>query len=194
MRASNNICKSYTMPTRLPSSLPFRMIPGTKPESLKIAKTGQRARSYAGRDPGHLLAFEIRCSSTREYPSLIHTFFMTHTVGGVFVRDEDRALYDEMLRLQRLGSNTKIGVPYIEEEIIAIIRKGKQRAHLPVVGSVLSGRATDGCPPPPQSTVDPADVKKLKKIWGAIGSAGGCGDDGRATMMTAYEDEEDDES
>nr|GEZ87052.1 hypothetical protein [Tanacetum cinerariifolium] len=31
--------------------LPSRMIPGTKPEQLKIAKTGQRARSYAGRDP-----------------------------------------------------------------------------------------------------------------------------------------------
>ncbi|GKC75907.1 hypothetical protein Tco_1126681 [Tanacetum coccineum] len=60
-------------------------------------------------------------SSTREYPSLIHTFFVTHTVGGVFVRDEDRALYDEMLRLQRLGSNTETGVPYTEEEIMAIM-------------------------------------------------------------------------
>nr|GEV85253.1 retrotransposon protein, putative, Ty1-copia subclass [Tanacetum cinerariifolium] len=40
--------------------LPSRMIPGTKPDPLKITKTGQRARSYAGRDPGHLLAFEIR--------------------------------------------------------------------------------------------------------------------------------------
>ncbi|GJT44990.1 hypothetical protein Tco_0953705 [Tanacetum coccineum] len=213
-------------------SLPFRMIPGTKPEPLKIAKTGQRAWSYAGRDPGHLLAFEIRwdgkktqtqsfwggaghayrhcarkdamirsptgigaglgkhlapmerpdkipigdpgvfgawfanrmeSSSTREYPSLIHTFFVTHTVGGVFVWDEDRALYDEMLRLQRLGSNTETGVPYTEEEIMAIVRKGKQRGHLPGVGRVLSGRATGGCPPPPQSTVDPADVEKLKK-------------------------------
>nr|GEX22604.1 hypothetical protein [Tanacetum cinerariifolium] len=28
---------------------------------------------------------------------------------------------------------------------------------------VLSGHATGGCPPPPQSTVDPADVKNLKK-------------------------------
>ncbi|GJV21033.1 zinc finger, CCHC-type containing protein, partial [Tanacetum coccineum] len=77
--------------------------------------------------------------------------------------DEDRALYDEMLRLQRLGSNTETGVPYTEEEIMAIVRKGKQRGHLPGVGRVLSGRATGGCPPPPQSTVDPADVEKLKK-------------------------------
>ncbi|GJR16032.1 reverse transcriptase domain-containing protein [Tanacetum coccineum] len=41
-------------------NLPFGMIPGTKPEPLKIAKTRQRARSYASRDPGHFLAFEIR--------------------------------------------------------------------------------------------------------------------------------------
>ncbi|GJS19470.1 reverse transcriptase domain-containing protein [Tanacetum coccineum] len=144
-------------------SLPFGMIPGTKPEQLKIAKTGQRARSYAGRDLGRLLAFEIRCSTTREYPSLMDTFFVTHTVGGVFVRDQDRALYDEMLRQQRLGSNTETGVPYIEEEIMAIVRKGKQRRHLPGVSRVVSRRVTGGCPPLPQSTVDPADVEKLKK-------------------------------
>ncbi|GJX18835.1 hypothetical protein Tco_0221512 [Tanacetum coccineum] len=105
----------------------------------------------------------MESSSTREYPSLINTFFVTHTVGGVFVWDEGRALYDEMLRLQRLGSNTETGVPYTEEEIMAIVRKGKQRGHLPGVGRVLPGRATDGCPPPPQSTVDPTDVEKLKK-------------------------------
>nr|GEZ10621.1 hypothetical protein [Tanacetum cinerariifolium] len=45
-------------------------------------------------------------SATREYPSLIHTFFLTHTVGGVFLNPKDKALYDEMLRLQGLGSKT----------------------------------------------------------------------------------------
>ncbi|GKD52356.1 hypothetical protein Tco_1281332 [Tanacetum coccineum] len=68
-----------------------------------------------------------------------------------------------MLRLQRLGSNPETGVPYIEEEIMAIVQKGMQRGHLPSVGRVLSGRATNGCPPPPQSTNDPVDVEKLKK-------------------------------
>nr|GFB82464.1 hypothetical protein [Tanacetum cinerariifolium] len=33
---------------------------GTLPEPLKIGKTGQRARSYLDRDPGRLLAFEMR--------------------------------------------------------------------------------------------------------------------------------------
>ncbi|GJZ77647.1 hypothetical protein Tco_0642319 [Tanacetum coccineum] len=38
----------------------------------------------------------------------------------------------------------------------------RQRAEV-VNDKTLSGRATGGCPPPPQSTVDPADVKNLKK-------------------------------
>ncbi|GKB60648.1 putative reverse transcriptase domain-containing protein [Tanacetum coccineum] len=74
--------------------LHFGMIPGTKPEPLKIAKTEQRARSFAGRDPDHLLAFEMRW-------------------------------------MRALGSNTESGVPYTDEEINAMARKGKQRGHLP---------------------------------------------------------------
>ncbi|GJX53608.1 hypothetical protein Tco_0281977 [Tanacetum coccineum] len=62
----------------------------------------------------------LKSSATREYPSLIQTFFLIHTVGGVFLRDEDRALYEEMLRLQGLGSNIETGVPYTEDEIMAI--------------------------------------------------------------------------
>ncbi|GKF02428.1 hypothetical protein Tco_0029351 [Tanacetum coccineum] len=69
-----------------------------------------------------------------------------------------------MLRLQALGSNTPSGVPYTEEEINALARKGKQRGHLPGVGRVLPGRATYVLsPPPPQCTHNSADVKKLKK-------------------------------
>ncbi|GKA76743.1 hypothetical protein Tco_0783204 [Tanacetum coccineum] len=36
----------------------------------------------------------METSATREYPSLIHTFFLTHTVGGVFLNPEDKALYE----------------------------------------------------------------------------------------------------
>ncbi|GJT69679.1 hypothetical protein Tco_1028965 [Tanacetum coccineum] len=110
---------------------------------------------------------QMERSSTREYPSLIHTFFMTYIVGGVFVRDEDRALYEEMVRLRALGSNTESGVPYTDEEINAMARKGKQRGHLPGVGRVLPGRARDVLipppPPPPQCTHNSGDVEKLKK-------------------------------
>ncbi|GKE88048.1 hypothetical protein Tco_1565523, partial [Tanacetum coccineum] len=98
---------------------------------------------------------------------------------------------DEKLRLQRLGSNTETGVPYTEEEIMAIVRKGTQRGHLPVVGRVLPGRVTDGCPPPPQSTVDPVDVEKLKKSnKSQTDRSDGCGDD----ESGGDEDEEDGDS
>ncbi|GKC68930.1 hypothetical protein Tco_1114813, partial [Tanacetum coccineum] len=53
----------YSVPRPLKIGMPRScsgMIPGTKLELLKIAKTRQRARLYADRDPGHLLAFEIR--------------------------------------------------------------------------------------------------------------------------------------
>ncbi|GKB33457.1 RNA-directed DNA polymerase, eukaryota [Tanacetum coccineum] len=100
-------------------------------------------------------------SATREYPSLIHTFFLTHIVNDVFLNPEDKALYEEMLRLQGLGSNTEMGVPYTEDEIMAIVRGGKQRGHIPGVGRVLPGQGTV-IPPPPLCTHS-SDVVKLKK-------------------------------
>ncbi|GKA01651.1 hypothetical protein Tco_0674316 [Tanacetum coccineum] len=103
----------------------------------------------------------MESSATREYPSLIHTFFLTHTVGGVFLNPADKALYDEMLRLQGLGSNTSSGVPYTEDEIMAIVHRGKQRGHIPGVGRVLPGQGTV-IPPSPLCTYS-SDVATLKK-------------------------------
>ncbi|GKA07613.1 hypothetical protein Tco_0686837 [Tanacetum coccineum] len=95
---------------------------------------------------------ELESLETREYPSLIDTFFVTHTVNE---------------RLRALGSNTESGVPYTDEEINAQARKGKQRWHLPGVGRVLPGRARDVLipppMPPPQCTYNSSDVEKLKK-------------------------------
>nr|GEW91761.1 zinc finger, CCHC-type [Tanacetum cinerariifolium] len=56
-----------------------------------------------------------------------------------------------MLRLQGLGSNTPMGVPYTDDEIMAIVRGGKQRGHIPGVGRVLPGQHTV-IPPPSQGT------------------------------------------
>ncbi|GKE05315.1 hypothetical protein Tco_1397333 [Tanacetum coccineum] len=36
---------------------------------------------------------QMESSATREYPSLIQTYFDTHTVDGLFLRDEERLLY-----------------------------------------------------------------------------------------------------
>ncbi|GJV92294.1 pyruvate kinase [Tanacetum coccineum] len=130
----------------------------------------------AERKAAILTHIRMESSATREYPSLINTFFVTHTVNGVFTRDEDRPIYEEMLRLQALGSNTPSGVPYTDEEINALDRKGKQRGHLPGVGRVLPGRATDY-----ESTPE-------------FGSgSGGCGDDEMADDEDGDEDEEDEE-
>ncbi|GJU73854.1 hypothetical protein Tco_1265259 [Tanacetum coccineum] len=68
---------------------------------------------------------------------------------------------EEMLRLQGLGSNTETGVPYTEDEIMAIVRGGKQRGHIPDVGRVLPGQGTVIPPPPP--CTHSSDVVKLKK-------------------------------
>ncbi|GKA01010.1 hypothetical protein Tco_0673675 [Tanacetum coccineum] len=121
-------------------SLPFCLIPRTLPGVLKMLKTVQRARSYTGGDPA------ITCcppryaesSDTREYPSLIQTYFDTHTVDGVFLRDNERLLYKEILRLQGLGLNTPMGVPYTDDEIMTIVCRGKKRWHLPDVGRLQS--------------------------------------------------------
>ncbi|GJR29956.1 retrotransposon protein, putative, ty3-gypsy subclass [Tanacetum coccineum] len=99
---------------------------------------------------------------------------------------------EEMLRLQALGSNTPSSVPYTEEEINALARKGKQRGHLLDVGRVLPRLAIDVLIPPlPQCTHNSGDVEKLKK---KNNESGGCGDDEMADDEDGDEDEEDDDS
>ncbi|GJW30827.1 F-box domain containing protein, partial [Tanacetum coccineum] len=72
---------------------------------------------------------------TQEYPSLIDTFWRTHTVDGVFLKDEDRRIYEEMKRLEATGE-------YTENEINGLARGGKLRGHIPGVGRVLPSWAT----------------------------------------------------
>ncbi|GKE03257.1 probable flavin-containing monooxygenase 1 [Tanacetum coccineum] len=77
----------------------------------------------------------MESSATREYPSLIQTYFDMHTVDGVFVRDEERILYEEMPRLRDLGSNTPSGVPYTDDEINTQVRGASSGGTFPVVRS-----------------------------------------------------------
>nr|GEV93333.1 NAC transcription factor 56-like [Tanacetum cinerariifolium] len=58
-------------------------------------------------------------------------------------------------------SNTPTGVPYTEDEIMAIVRRGKQRGHILGVGRVFPGHRTV-IPPPSQGTYL-ADIDRLKK-------------------------------
>ncbi|GKF26958.1 hypothetical protein Tco_0082852, partial [Tanacetum coccineum] len=68
---------------------------------------------------------QMQSFATQEYPSLIQTFFDTHIVGD-----------EEMQRLRALGE-------YTDDQIMVMVRKGKQRGHIPSVGRVLTGRGKD---------------------------------------------------
>nr|GFC95978.1 hypothetical protein [Tanacetum cinerariifolium] len=62
---------------------------------------------------------EMRQSSTnQEYPSLIETFFVAHTINGEFLRDEDRRIYEEMKRLEAMST-------YTDNEINRLAIRGK---------------------------------------------------------------------
>ncbi|GKB11489.1 hypothetical protein Tco_0845412 [Tanacetum coccineum] len=121
-------------------------------------KNAARSRSLAV-----LRDMQMENSATREYPSLIQTYFDTHTVDGVFLRDEERRLYEGMLRLQGLGPNTPTGVPYTDDEIMAIVRQGKQRGNLPDVGTVLVRQGRDVLEPRCTHTADVDELKRTNK-------------------------------
>ncbi|GJZ30478.1 hypothetical protein Tco_0575525 [Tanacetum coccineum] len=72
------------------------------------------------------------------------------------INDEERLLYEEMLRLQGLGT-------YTDDQIMAIVRRGKQRGHMPGLGRVLAGRGRDVLVSPEPRCTHTADVDELKR-------------------------------
>nr|GFC39566.1 hypothetical protein [Tanacetum cinerariifolium] len=104
-----------------------------------------------------------------------------------------------MLRLQGLGSNTPTGVPYTEDEIMAIVRGGKHQGHIPGVGRVLPGQGTV-IPPTSQGThlADIARLKKCEKLLTKqvnmfMSGSGGCRDDKPGEDEDGGEDEEEED-
>nr|GEU99214.1 F-box domain, leucine-rich repeat domain, L domain-like protein [Tanacetum cinerariifolium] len=85
-------------------------------------------------------------STTQEYPSLIDTFFMAHTVNEEFLWDEDRRIYEEMRRLEAMGT-------YTDDEINRLARGGKQRGHIAGMGRVLPAWATASLSTPAQDSM-----------------------------------------
>nr|GFC58813.1 hypothetical protein [Tanacetum cinerariifolium] len=82
----------------------------------------------------------------------IHTFFLTHTVGGVFFNPKDKALY---------APTPPRVLPTLRMRSWPLFRGGKQRGHILGVGRVLPGQGMV-IPPPSQSTHS-ADIARLKK-------------------------------
>ncbi|GKB28589.1 hypothetical protein Tco_0867990 [Tanacetum coccineum] len=151
-------------------------------EKIRRARPENITAKEWDKDPGRLLAFEMRWqrSATQEYPSLIDTFFVAHTVNGEFLQDEDRRIYEEMRRLEATGT-------YTDDEINRLARRGKQRGHIPGVGRVLPARATTS----PSTPASESTLNSLHKKGGASGS-GGCGDDEESVDDQEDEDEDGD--
>ncbi|GKE32550.1 hypothetical protein Tco_1451872, partial [Tanacetum coccineum] len=104
-------------------------------------------------------------SANQEYPSLIDTFFMTHTINGEFLKDEDRRIYEEIRRLEAMRT-------YTDDEINRLARGAQQPTQK--VDFMMSLKAN-------------SDMFSQFKSSGASGS-GGCKDD----EENADEEEEED--
>nr|GFB41552.1 hypothetical protein [Tanacetum cinerariifolium] len=118
---------------------------------------------------------QMETSATREYPLLIHTFFLTHTAGGVFLNPEDKALYDEMLRLQGLGSNAPR------------VLKKREKLLTKQVNMFMSLFRSDD-----KFSQMLTQLESQPEYGGGSGS-GGCGDDEPGDVEGSDEDEEEDD-
>nr|GEZ24609.1 F-box domain, leucine-rich repeat domain, L domain-like protein [Tanacetum cinerariifolium] len=165
-------------------------------KSTVISRQGSRSLARIRDEMG-------QSSATQEYPSLIDTFFVAHTVNEVFTRDEDRFIYEEMGMLEATGT-------YTDDEINRLARRGKQRGHIPGVDRVLPARVTTGpSRPAPESTLKSLHKKvdfmmrlfksdsKYSDAFSQFESAGtsrsgGCGDDEESADDQEDEDEDGD--
>ncbi|GJX15088.1 F-box domain containing protein [Tanacetum coccineum] len=100
-----------------------------------------------------------QASDTHEYPSLIDTFWRTHTVDGVFPKDEDRRVYEEMKKAEATRvSNT-------EDEISMRWQEGYASwAHSRSVGQM-------------RTTCTRICLRCLSRV---VQGSGGCGDVGES--------------
>ncbi|GKE33604.1 hypothetical protein Tco_1452926 [Tanacetum coccineum] len=140
----------------------------TLPEPFKMLKIRQRARSSVGRDPDHLLSSEIssmESSETREYSSLIQTFFDTHTDDGEFTQDEARVQYVR-------GDDPTEGSRRQYADGYALHRgqdnghdlKRQASGHIPGVGRVFAGQDRDAISTnEPRGAYTDADVDEIKE-------------------------------
>ncbi|GKA98861.1 hypothetical protein Tco_0826798, partial [Tanacetum coccineum] len=100
-----------------------------------------------------------------------------------------------------LGSNTPTGVPYTEDEIMAIVREGKQQGHIPGVGRAQKREKRLTKQVNMFMRLFRSDDKFSQMLtqlesqpeYGGGSGSGGCGDDEPGDDEDGGEDEEDED-
>ncbi|GJV61707.1 hypothetical protein Tco_1467807 [Tanacetum coccineum] len=154
--------------------------------ALSIAGTG--ISSISLRESGRR-----RAQLTRRYPSST-TIFLTHTVNGVFLNPEDKALYYDNVEAQGLGSRHRDGCALHRDEYMSIGSLGQLVRDNISRGLEGIGQTAHDHSIPPPCTHELTDkfipmltqLESQPEIGGGSGS-GGCGDDEQG------DDEDDDE-
>ncbi|GJZ50762.1 hypothetical protein Tco_0605277 [Tanacetum coccineum] len=190
-------------------------------EAMSIAQAAQnrlnRQKSFVISRQGSRSLARLRdemASDTKEYPSLIDTFWRTHTIDEVFPNELSRnnvatqliyllscifvTTYEEIKRIEATGE-------YTENEINALARGGKLHGHIPGVRRVLPSLATSR---PSMSAPDKLLKSMHRKVdfmmslfrsnskysdmfkefkWGGASGSGGCGN-----VEESGDDEDDD--
>nr|GFC54935.1 hypothetical protein [Tanacetum cinerariifolium] len=134
-RASSSTCKRRTIPTRLLLRPSFRNI-------ARAAQNRQnRAKSTVISQQGSRSLARLRdemTSTTQEYPWLIDTFFKAHTVNREFFQDEDWRIYEDIRRLEAMGT-------YTDDEISRLARGGSSEGILPAWFKSGGASGSGGC-------------------------------------------------
>ncbi|GJY59707.1 hypothetical protein Tco_0459599 [Tanacetum coccineum] len=118
-------------------------------------------------------------------PVVIDTFFVTHTVNGVFIRDEDRAIYEEMVEAagSRLQHRVGCALHLTVEEDAMHGSKGQARGPFRCCLNDTHN-----------SAMSKSEKEEQYESTPEFGSgSGGCGDDEIADDEDGGEDEEDEE-
>ncbi|GJZ70072.1 hypothetical protein Tco_0633622 [Tanacetum coccineum] len=167
------------LPLHYPSWLqvPAEQKAGVMAQTGNIYKRSTMARRLLLRKG---IGFLTQRENLRLEASTITSF--SHFRGSIGMPD-----CEEMLRLQGLGSNTKTGVPYTEDEIMTIVGGGKQRGHIPSVGKglCLVREQSFHSSPPCTHSSDVVKLKKREKVltrqweWRAHGDDEDDGEDGK---------------
>nr|GEY45862.1 protein terminal ear1-like [Tanacetum cinerariifolium] len=130
--------------TMYPAVTCVALLTEAKANESPISVARQRGRAAHGiprldRDQcEHLAALAKGTSTTQEYLWLIDTFFMAHTVNGEFLRDEDRRIFEDIRRLEAMGT-------YTDDEISRLARGGSSEGILPAWFKSGGASGSGGC-------------------------------------------------